>query len=292
MTRTQRMLCRFALVLITGIAARMIFALSAVAQTPSGASGKATPPPVGWMEKWVGMYAAQDREGKIAPPGYKVLLPPEPDTLELALALAQPWARMRHDATDYELEDTGQICRPTGPLRGNQTSDFQLVASPEKITILGGTGGGILTGGIRRIYMNRPHLKNPPLTYLGDWVGHWDGDTLVMDGIGFHEKTWLTRDRARHSEALHIVERWRFLASGEWLEKTITVDDRFALTRPYTVTRYHKKLPTSTPIPERLCIDTPEGRRAWVKIYKRALKEWEENGRTILELEANKTGRK
>ena len=172
MTKTAVTCSAAALLLIAIGAAVMLFPSPAVAQTPAGASGKATPPPAGWMGKWVGMYDGQDREGKVAPAGYKVLNPPEPDTTELVVSLMQPWALARHDATDFEIEDSGQLCRPTGPVRGNQTSEFELVVSPEKITIIGGTGGGILTGGIRRIYLNRPHLKNPPLTYLGDWVGH------------------------------------------------------------------------------------------------------------------------
>ena len=281
MNRIEGMICRSVLVLIAITVAAGILSLPAAAQTSGASAAKKTPPPAGWMEKWVGMYDRQDREGQIAPPGFKVLYPPEPDTIDLIDSLTQPWARARREATNYELEDPGQICRPTGPLRGNTVSYFQLVASPEKITIVGGTGGGILTGGIRRIYMNRPHLKNPPLTYLGDWIGHWEGETLVLDGIGFNEKTWLTRDRQRHTEALHIVERWRLVSNDEWLEKTITVDDRFALTAPYTVTRYFPKLSNDTPQLERLCLDTPEARRAWVKLYKRYERDWEEERRNI-----------
>ena len=110
---------------------------------------------------------------------------------------------------------------------------------------------------------------------MGDWIGHWEGDTLVLDGIGFNEKTWLTRDRHRHTEALHIVERWRFVSNDEWLERTITVDDRFALTAPYTVTWYFKKRSNETVWPERVCQDTPQSRRAWIKIYKRSLHDWD-----------------
>ena len=292
MTRTPATRSRPVPVLIAIAAAMLVFALSAAAQTGGASSGKATRPPAGWMEKWIGMYAAQDRPGKIAPPGYKVLLvhelpdrdklaPHEPDEIEVVASLLQPWARLRMDATDYELEDGGTICRPSGLFLANQGGAFELLVSPEKITVITMAGGGIHTGGIRRIYLNRPHLKNPPLTYRGDAVGHWEGDTLVIDVIGFNEKTWLTRDRARHSEALHVVERWRFVANGEWLEKTITVDDPLALTAPYTMTRYHKKLPTNNPVSENLCQDTPESRAAWVKIYNRAAREWEETRRGL-----------
>ena len=71
------------------------------------------------------------------------------------------------------------------------------------------------------------------------------------------------------------------MSNDEWLEKTITVDDRFALTAPYTVTRYFPKLPNDTPQLERLCLDTPEARRAWVKLYKRYERDWEEERRNI-----------
>jgi len=99
--------------------------------------------------------------------------------------------------TDYlrvwNVEDSA-LCRPQGTVRKDSSLDFQIVVSPEKVTLIGGRGGGIYLGGSRRIYLNRPHLKNPPLTYLGDWIGHWGGDTLVADGIGFNEiSIWTLR---------------------------------------------------------------------------------------------------
>jgi hypothetical protein len=278
MNRVPRTLCRSALVLITITG---LGALPAAAQTSGGTTGKKTAAPAGWQEKWVGMYEGQDRAGKIAPPGIKVLPPPERDTIALVESLLQPWAKARGKSTSYELEDPGQLCRPTGPLRGNAVADFELVASPEKITIIGGTGGGILTGGIRRIYLNRPHLKNPPLTYFGDSIAHWEGETLVLDAVGFNEKTWFTRDPQRHTEALQISERWKFVANDKWLEKTITVDDRFALTAPFTVTWYFEKQSNDTPEPERLCLDTPEARRAWLKLYKQYEQDYEDERKNM-----------
>jgi len=269
-----------------------VFVVSAIAQTPGRSPGRITPPPGGWMEQWIGMFDGQDRAGRVVPPGFKVIIPRElpdavkagphePDEIEVVESLMQPWARARSEATDYELEDSGQICRPLGLLRGNQTAEFELLTSPEKIMVITWNGGGILTSGMRRIYLNRPHRKNPPLTYMGDSVGHWEGDTLVIDTVGFNDQTWLSRERGRHSEALHVAERWRFVVPGEWLEKTITVDDRFALTAPYTMTRYFKRLPSSTPVPERLCQDTPESRRAWVKLYQRNVRDWDEGRKNL-----------
>jgi hypothetical protein len=209
-----------------------------------------------------------------------VLYPPEPDTIELIESLTQPWVQARREATVWNVEDSA-LCRPQGTIRKDSSLDFQIVVSPEKITLIGGRGGSIYLGGSRRIYLNRPHLKNPPLTYLGDWVGHWEGDTLVADGIGFNEKTWFTRDRQRHTEALHIVERWRFVANDQWIEKISTIDDRFALTAPFTVTRYYRKLPNDRAPDEGVCLDTPQGRRAWLKLYKQSLEDWDEERKSL-----------
>ena len=116
MNRVPGRLCRSAIVLIAITGLR---ALPLAAQTSGSAAGKKTAAPASWQEKWVGMYEGQDRAGKIAPPGFKALPPPEPDTIALVESLLQPWAKARGKSTSYELEDPGQICRPTGPLRGN-----------------------------------------------------------------------------------------------------------------------------------------------------------------------------
>lgn len=233
------------------------------------------PPPPNWMEQWVGMYGPVDHAGKNPPPGFTILVPLE-DEDDVALAHSQPWATARREATDYELEDLAQICKPSGIFRAYNVAAFELLVSPEKITMIGMAGGGIYTSGIRRIYMNRPHLENPPLTFFGDSVGHWEGETLVVDTIGFNDSTWLGQDRSRHSNALHLVERLRFVAGGEYLEHIYVVDDPFALTAPYTLSRYHRKLSSQEPVPEKLCEDSPEARRAWAKLYNRAKREWEE----------------
>jgi hypothetical protein len=241
------------------------------------------------MEKWVGVYKVvggfQPGSGMSpveAPPG---LTPSSQDLRVPVLPLLQPWALAKMEATDYNSEDLSLICRPHSALR-QADRDFMLLASPEKITMITMTGGGIYTAGLRRIYLNRPHLRNPPFTYNGEWVAHWEGDTLVMDGIGFNEKTWLTVDAAPHTEYLHVVERWKLVANGEWMEKTITRDDRYALKGPYTTTHYLKKQPLNTRWPESedrpegMCFDSPEAVRATVKIYERAIREWDESGRT------------
>ena len=246
----------------------MMFAMTASAQSGGPSSSKATPPPRDWIEKWTGNYANQDQPGRDAPPGFNVLNPFS-RLDEVVIPLLQPWAAARREATDFEVEETGQVCRPTGLLMAAQNRGFQLVASPGRITTI---GDGIHTGAIRRIYLNRGHLKNAAATSLGDSVAHWEGDTLVVDTIDFDDKSFLSLDATRHSTELHVGERWRLILDGTYMEKRWTIDDPRALKAPYTFTRYHRKLPADYRGNESTCLSTPDNWRAWVQIRNDAVK--------------------
>jgi hypothetical protein len=269
------------LVRVIFITVLMVFVQAAVAQTDAWPAPKSTEPPPNWVEQWVGMYGPQDHPGKNAPPGFKVLNSfDEMGVGGVVATHSMAWANARRDITDFEADDPGMLCKPTGLFIVGLGEDqaFEFLVSPGKITLmaLGTAGGaGIATGGVRRIYMNRGHLKNPPLTWNGDSVGHWEGDTLVIDTTGFNDKSWLSNDRNRHSEELHTVERMRFVANGTYLEDIWTIDDPKALTSPIILTRYHKKLPTNTRVAEAVCSDTPESRKLWLKMYKRATDDFE-----------------
>ncbi len=89
---------------------------------------------------------------------------------------------------------------------------------------------------VRHIYTDgRPHDKflDPPL-WMGDSIGKWEGDTLVVDAIGFNDETWLDRIGHPHSDALHVVERIRRVDHGT-LEDNITIDDPKAYKKPWTI---------------------------------------------------------
>jgi hypothetical protein len=79
----------------------------------------------------------------------------------------------------------------------------------------------------------RPHPKDPNPSFLGDSVGRWEGDTLVVDVIGFNEATWLDQAGHPHTEALHIVERFTRVNEGA-LRYEVTIDDPHAYTKPWT----------------------------------------------------------
>jgi hypothetical protein len=86
---------------------------------------------------------------------------------------------------------------------------------------------------VRQIWTDgRPHNTALGATWMGDSIGKWEGDTLVVDTIGFNDKTWLDRAGHPHSDQLHVVERIR-RAEPDILTVDITVEDPKAYTKPW-----------------------------------------------------------
>ncbi len=80
----------------------------------------------------------------------------------------------------------------------------------------------------------RAHDTSLGPTWMGDSIGQWRGDTLVVDTINFNDKTWIDRIGHPHSDALHVVERIRRI-DHDHLVDDITIEDPKAYTKPWTV---------------------------------------------------------
>jgi hypothetical protein len=86
---------------------------------------------------------------------------------------------------------------------------------------------------VRHIYMDVPHSTNPTPSWYGESVGHYQGDTLVVDTIGLSTKTFVDNYRTPHTEQLHVVERFHLIEGGAKLEVDIHVEDPGAFTMPW-----------------------------------------------------------
>jgi hypothetical protein len=107
---------------------------------------------------------------------------------------------------------------------------------------------------VRQIYMDgRGHDKNVAPLWMGDSIGKWEGDTLVVDTTNFNDKTWLDRGGHPHSEALHLTERIR-RHDHDTLEIEITIDDPKAYTKTWTTKQYFQLRPKWN-IMELICED-------------------------------------
>jgi hypothetical protein len=86
----------------------------------------------------------------------------------------------------------------------------------------------------RTIYMDgRKHPKDLIPSFYGDSIGHWEGDALVIDAVGFNEKFWTNRDGLPHTDQLHLTEKFTRLDLNT-LKYEVTVDDPGAYTAPWT----------------------------------------------------------
>src|SRR5450631_1434204 len=92
---------------------------------------------------------------------------------------------------------------------------------------------------VRQVYLDVPHSADPKPSWYGESVGHYEGDTLVVDTIGLNDKTFVDNFRTPHTEKLHVVERLKLVDGGMALEANITVEDPDAFNAPWSaIQRY------------------------------------------------------
>ena len=128
---------------------------------------------------------------------------------------------------DFRRDDPVTNCLPGGPSEMLNTT-YRIIQSPTVVALLYENG----TGRYRQIYMDGRKLpKDPNPTWLGYSVGHWEGDTLVVESAGFNDRSWLDRAGHPHSENLRVTERFRRVDFGH-MQFQITFDDPETLTKP------------------------------------------------------------
>src|SRR5215471_3448743 len=131
---------------------------------------------------------------------------------------------------DFRRDDPVTNCLPGGPSEMINTT-YRIIQSPTLVALLFESG----TGRYRQIYMDGRKLpKDPMPTWLGYSVGHWEGDTLMVESAGFNDRTWLDRVGHPHSEKLRVTERFRRVDFGH-MQFQITYDDPETLTRPLSL---------------------------------------------------------
>jgi len=123
-----------------------------------------------------------------------------------------------------------------------------ILQEPKKITMM-----WQMDQQVRHIYMNVPHSANPKPSWYGESVGHYEGDTLVVDTIGQNTKSFMDNYRTTHSEQLHVVERFHLVEGGKTLQADITIEDPVALTEPLHVMHQWRKV--QGPMTESRCAD-------------------------------------
>jgi len=164
------------------------------------------------------------------------------------LANAQPWVRdiVGQHEQDYFRARPYFHCQPSGPESGRFAGWKRILQTPAALAILNDD----LT--YRVIHMDGRELEaNPAPSWMGYSVGRWDGDTLVVNSIGFNDKTWLTDAGLPHTEALRVTERYRRRDLGH-LEVEVTYSDPAVYAKPWGFTA-NMALAADTEMLEAVC---------------------------------------
>jgi hypothetical protein len=139
-----------------------------------------------------------------------------------------------------EFLDNPQIrCLPAGvPRIYALTQPYKIVQTPDLVIML--YENGTL---YRQIFLDgRPHPANPQPAWLGYSIGRWEGDTLVVETVGFNDQTWLDGTGHPHSDRMRLTERFARRTVGR-MDLEITIDDPGAYTRPIRYLQPQELLP-------------------------------------------------
>jgi hypothetical protein len=126
---------------------------------------------------------------------------------------------------------------------------------------------------VRRIYLADKHSENVKTSWYGESIGHYEGDTLVVDTIGLDDRTFIDGFDTPHTKQLHVVERFHLIEEGEVLEANVHVEDPGAFTMPWdAIQRYRRyekvarssvgltqlATPEEGPLTEAICAENPD----------------------------------
>jgi hypothetical protein len=182
----------------------------------------------------------------------------------------QPWALelVKQRTENLGKDDPANFdCVPQGP-RLNVFSPIpvKFVQTPALLVILSEDMS------YRQIFLDGRTLpKNPDPSFMGYSVGRWDGDTLVVETIGFKERTWLDVAGTPHTEQLRITERIRRTAFGQ-LEIAQTIDDPGVFKAPLTMALGAQYI-ADTELLEFVCAENERSRRHFTGTMSELVKE-------------------
>jgi hypothetical protein len=185
----------------------------------------------------------------------KYVLRPDDNTKRFAAAVKGPPAQYRpsykpellakvQEYNEQQVKlDPGFFCKPPGVPRIGAPQ--KIVQTPKEVIFLYSD----LAGNFWRIIPTdgRPHRTDADPSYFGDSVGHWEGDTLVVDADNFNDDTWLADNGLFHSDALHVIER--LTRRGDTIDYEVTVEDPKVLTQPW-IFQPHILTPIKEPLDE------------------------------------------
>jgi len=239
---------------------------------PAAAQEKAAPPNFSWNNQigWVGTQGGGPNftpvAGRVPPISNDPAHPFVPNgtarqptfrIADLRNPNLKPWVK-EHMRKDNDEVLAGKVaftprsaCQPAGVpgfMAYGGPNPLYFVQTPKEVWM-------IYSGDqqVRRVYMDVPHSANPKPSWYGESVGHYEGDTLVIDTIAQNTRTVVDPYRTPHSDKLHVVEHWKMIEGGEAMEVTFMVEDADAFNEPWWGSRRYRRV--QLPYAEEACAE-------------------------------------
>jgi hypothetical protein len=196
----------------------------------------------------------QRRAGIVDPPDKKLPWRPEQDAKRRDFLLhMNPPADLGH-------VELNARCTLPGLFQGEDNNNpYQFLQRPQEVVILYDYNHTS-----RVIHLDgRPHLGKNIRLFMGDSLGHWEGDTLVVDTTNFNGKTAYSREIPYLSDALHTVERFT-IVDANTIDYEITIEDETLFTKPWKAAGYFTRAPKEIESLEFACA---EGSQTLVNMF-------------------------
>ena len=177
--------------------------------------------------------------------------------VDLSNSILQPWAR-------EELRKLNERVLAGRPLFSRQSSCWPMgvpgfllyvvnpiyfLQMPEEVVIIATSDHMV-----RHVHLNARHSANPKPSWFGESIGHYEGDTLVVDTIGLSTKAFVDNYRTPHSEKLHVTERFHIIDGGKTLQVDVHVEDPGAFTTPWDAKQLYVRSERA-PLTESICAE-------------------------------------
>jgi hypothetical protein len=169
----------------------------------------------------------------------------------------KPWVKERMKKDNDEVL-AGKIaftarssCMPAGVpgfMIYSRFDPIYFVQTPKQVTMMFAGDAQV-----RRVYLDVPHSEHAQPSWYGESVGHYEGDTLVVDTVGQSTKSFVDNYRTPHTEKLHVVERWKLIDDGKTLEVNIRVTDPDTYNEPWSAIQRFRRV--ELPIREEACAE-------------------------------------
>lgn len=175
---------------------------------------------------------------------------------DLSNPILQPWVREQLRKVN-ERALSGQVvsipkerCWPVGvpAFLLLPATPVYFLQTPKKVTMI-----WMQNHQVREIYMDVPHSAAVRPSWYGESVGHYEGDTLVVDTIGISDKSFVDNYQTSHTDQLHVIERFRLTEGGKTLEVNVHAEDAGAFTTPWNALQRYRR--TSGPLSEVVCAE-------------------------------------